>query len=126
MQIDLNTPERLRHNWPYLTSEQIASLETAEVITKQIQHNTNLSGQGDTYTGTVQARAVWVHTATGAFIAEAHGWQTVSVIPAHVYAALGTGISLSLQAQMLLVTVNGGTMPSIMPPASLPPPMPNP
>lgn len=116
MQLNLNTPELLRLNWPHLTPEQIADLETEGVIRKQIQHNTNLLGQGDAYTGTVQARAIWVHAETLEQLAEAHPWQSVAVLPAHIFAALATGISLSTEAQTLLATVNGGAMPPIMPP----------
>ena len=116
MTIDLSTAVRLNRNWSELTEEQIATLEADKVIKKEIEHNTNLTGRGQHYTGQVQARAVWVHVATGEVIAEASPWASCAVEPNDVYRTLGTGMAISQEAQVLLVTVNGGQMPNLLPP----------
>ena len=116
MSLEFTTADQYRRNWQDITPEQLATLEADGVIKKEIEHNTNLTGRGRHYTGQVQARAVWVHVATSEVIAEASPWASCAVEPNDVYRTLGTGVAISQEAQVLLVTVNGGQMPNLLPP----------
>ena len=122
MLLELNTAEKLRNNWQYLSAEQIQQLIDEQIVDVTIEAATNQSAMARNYQGTADIRAMY--RAFGEFIRPASEYIRVQINPATAYAVAGLIVQMEPAVLAALIQANGGTMPLILPPILPPAPEP--
>lgn len=114
-EITFDSFNKIKSLWGDLTPEDINILEDSGIITKEIEHYTNLFGRGNKYTGYVEVRYTWLYKETNEVISVGE-WYKTNISEQKVYETLGFGISNTPEVLQMIIEANGGEMPNILPP----------
>ncbi|QKZ15182.1 hypothetical protein [Spirosoma sp. KUDC1026] len=111
----LDSAEKLRANWKYLSAEEIQQLLTDEIVDIIFTAITNMQVQYRTYSGRVDVIAYYRYVATGETIVQKSA-ETLNVSPETAYMVAGLVVMQEPGVQVMLVSANNGVMPEIKPP----------